>query len=47
MRIIPFAEIRNLVSGRSSPEKDDGKVTTPCLTFFFACLSRVEVEMKT
>lgn len=48
MKIIPFAEIKNLVSSRSSPEQEDGKVMIPCPPphFFSVLLSRVEVDVK-
>lgn len=47
MRIIPLAEIKNLVSSRSSPEQEDVKVMIPCPALFSALLSRkVEVMIQ-
>lgn len=45
MRLIPFAEIKDLVSGRSFPEEEDVKVRIPRRSVFFALLCRVEVEV--
>lgn len=47
MRIIPFTEVKNSVSSRSSPEQEDGKVMTPWPPFFFSVLlPKVKVEVK-
>lgn len=40
MRTISFAEIKNLVSSRSSPEQEDVKVMISCSSLLSASLPR-------